>query len=172
MNIITRTILPLLLLAASTAWATPEALPDQFGNLISVADAHASAPDSILIVIVVSGRKLRLVKRWEEGLRQTNPNLISMRIADITDEPRPTHEQVAEKLRKRAPQGVSILIDLENQWANEFELDTNEPCLLLLDKNNQVVATFRGRANKDRLAEFSNLLEKWMPDSAASGEST
>ena len=72
--------------------------------------------------------------------------------------PRPSHEQVAEKLRKRAPEGVSIMIDLDNRWATAFSLDTEEPCVLIFGSNGELLASFRGRANKARLAEVSAAL--------------
>lgn len=142
--------------------AQPIVLPDQHGELISLADYQALHPDQAVLAIVVTGRKLRLVKGWEEGLRESYPQLVSIRVADIKDEPRPSQDQVAEKLRKRAPENVSILIDLENRWATDYGLDTEEPCLLLFDADGQLVAQFRGRASKARLNEVSAALARWL----------
>ena len=143
------------------------ALPDQHGALISLADYQARHPEQAVLAIVVTGRKLRLVKGWEEGLRESYPQLVSMRVADIKDEPRPSQDQVAEKLRKRAPENVSILIDLQNRWATNYGLDTEEPCLLLFDSAGKLVAQFRGRASKARLNEVTAALAEWL---AAPGE--
>ena len=150
------------LTVCGAAAAQTIALPDQNGELISLADYQAQHPDQAVLAIVVSGRKLRLVKGWEEGLRESYPQLVSMRVADIKDEPRPSQDQVAEKLRKRAPENVSILIDLENHWATNYGLDTEEPCLLLFDRDGKLVAQFRGRASKARLAEVSAALATWL----------
>ncbi len=132
----------------------PDGLPDQYGKAVSMA-AYEGQP---FVVIVASGRKLRHIKGWEEGLRESYPELVSARVADITDMPRPSHEQVAEKLRKRAPEGVSIMIDLENRWATAFSLDTEEPCILIFGSNGELRARFRGRANKARLTEVTAAL--------------
>ena len=155
-------------LLAVGAWAQPPALADQYGNSASLKD-YAGQP---VLAIVASGRKLRQIKGWEEGLRKDYPQLVSVRVADVKDVPRPTYDQVAKKLRKRAPEGVSIIIDLENRWANEYELDTNEPCLLLFDADGNVMAQFRGRANKTRLAEVSAALARVVPDAVASTDMT
>jgi peroxiredoxin len=153
----------LLLAGSLLAQAAPGPLPDQNNKTISLAD-YRNQP---VVVIVVSGRKLRHVKKWEEGLRAVYPELTTVRIADINDEPRPTQEQVADKLRKRAPADVSIMIDLNNIWANEYQLDTSEPCLLLFDDTGQLVAEFRGRANQTRLAEVTAALTPLLTGSAA-----
>ena len=161
---IARSLLILLSLFAISAWAQPPALTDQYGNTASL-DDYSGQP---VLALVASGRKLRQIKGWEEGLRDDFPQLVSMRVADVTDEPRPSYDQVAKKLRKRAPEGVSISIDLENRWATEYALDTREPCLLLFDAQGNLMAQFRGRANKTRLAEVSAALARVVPDTVAS----
>ena len=84
----------LLSLFTISAWAQPPMLADQYGKSSGLED-YAGQP---VLVIVASGRKLRHVKGWEEGLRKDYPQLLSLRIADIIDTPRPTYEQVAKKL--------------------------------------------------------------------------
>jgi hypothetical protein len=165
---IARSTIVLSSLFAIGAWAQPPALADQYGNNGSLNDYSGQA----VLAIIASGRKLRQIKGWEEGLRKDYPQLVSLRVADVTDEPRPTYDQVAAKLRKRAPEGVSIIIDLDNQWATEYALDTSEPCLLLFDAQGNVMAQFRGRANKTRLAEVSAALARVAPDTVASTEAT
>ena len=64
------------------------------------------------------------------------------------------------------------MIDLDNEWATEYALDTSEPCLLLFDAQGNVMAQFRGRANKTRLAEVSAALARVAPDTVASTEAT
>jgi len=152
----------LLLTSGMGAHAAPAPLPDQNDQLLSLADY----PNQTVLAIVVSGRKLRHIKKWEEGIRKVYPKLTSIRVADITDDPPPSQQQVAEKLRKRAPADVRIMIDMDNLWATEYELDTSEPCLLLFDDNGQVIAQFRGRANKDRLNEVMVVLAEIFPPAA------
>jgi hypothetical protein len=162
-KVITLLLSGLLLASGMIARAAPAPLPDQNDQLLSLADY----PNQAVLAIVVSGRKLRHIKKWEEGLRKAYPELTSVRVADITDEPRPSQEQVAEKLRKRAPADVRIMIDMDNLWATEYELDTSEPCLLLFDDNGQVIAQFRGRASKERLNEVMVVLAEIFPPAAA-----
>lgn len=162
MKAINLILIPGALIFFSSALAQPAALPDQHGEMVSLSSYQSQYPDQAILAIVVNGRKLRLVKGWEEGLRASYPQLVSMRVADIKDEPRPSQEQVAEKLRKRAPEGVSILIDLENRWATEYSLDTNEPCLLLFAGDGTLVAQFRGRASKAHLGEVNAALAEWL----------
>ena len=161
---IARSLLILFSLFSISVWAQPPALTDQYGHSGSLSD-YAGQP---VLAIVASGRKLRHMKGWEEGLRKDFPQLVSLRVADITDKPTPTYDQVAKKLRKRAPESVSIIIDLQNIWATEYSLDTNEPCLLLFDNQGNVMAQFRGRANNTRLAEVSAAIARVVPDTVAS----
>jgi len=149
-------LLLLLLFSSTATHALPPPLPDQNGSQIDISELRG-AP---LLVIVVSARKLRHIKGWEEGLRDTHPDLVSARVADVNEEPRPDYEQVSAKLRKRVPEGVSIMIDLQRLWAQEYQLDTAEPCLLLFTADYELIAQFRGRANKERLAEVSGLLDE------------
>ena len=83
---IVRSTIVLSGLLAIGAWAQPPALTDQYGNNGSLNDYSGQT----VLAIVASGRKLRQIKGWEEGLRKDYPQLVSLRVADITDEPRPT----------------------------------------------------------------------------------
>ena len=142
----------------------PPPLQDQFGSSGSLND-FAGQP---VLIIVASRRKLPWIGRWEKTIRPELPQLNSIRIADITDEPRPTEARVAEMLRKRAPENVSILIDLQNQWASIYELDTTEPCLLLFDSDHKVVAKFRGRPKGELVNEVMTALRNFFPVAAGS----
>jgi hypothetical protein len=165
---IARSFLILLSLFTISAWAQPPALADQYGNNSGL-ENYAGQP---VVAIIVSGRKLRHVKAWEEALRKGFPQLLSLRVVDITDEPRPTYEQVAKKLLKRVPEDVSIIIDLDNLWATEYGLDTDEACLLLFDAHGNVMAQFRGRANNTHLAEVSAAITSIVPGTITHADNT
>jgi hypothetical protein len=153
-----------LLVLPGLATATPPALPDQFGASHSLSD-FAGQP---VLAIVASRRKLRWIGKWEEALRPELPQLNSIRIADITDEPRPDMAKVAAVLQQRAPADISILIDLQNHWATAYELDTKEPCLVLFDSNHKVVAKFRGRPKGKLVDEVMTALRVYFPAEVAS----
>jgi len=147
---------------SSLAAVAPPALPDQFGESHSLHD-FAGKP---VLAIVASRRKLRWIGKWEEALRPELPQLNSIRIADITDEPRPAETKVAELLQQRAPANISILIDLQNHWATTYELDTGEPCLVLFDSEHKVVAKFRGRPKGELVNEVLRVLREYFPAEA------
>ena len=147
----------LLLLAAGGALAMPPPLPDQFGESGSLAEFEGQA----VLVIVASSRKLSWIGKWEDALRPTYPELRSLRVADILDKDKPHTDDVAAKLRKRAPENVRIYLDKDNNWATEYALDTGEPCLLLLDNKHDVIARFRGRPKREVLTNVLTELEPW-----------
>lgn len=149
---------------ASLAIAEPPALPDQFGNTGGLNDFSGKP----VLAIVSSRRKLRWIGEWEKALRPEIPQLNSIRIADITDQPRPNTDKVAEILRQRAPDTVSILIDLQNHWATAYELDTSEPCLILFDSDHKVVTKFRGRPKGELVNEVMTALRDYFPAQAES----
>ena len=140
-RVLTATALIVATLATSSIAGEPPPLKDQYGHGAALTD-YSGEP---VLAIVVSTRKLRWIGQWEAALRAEIPQLVSVRVADVTDEPRPGYEQVAEALRRRVPEDVSVLIDTQNLWATSFELDTSEPCLVLFDRDHNVVAKFRGR---------------------------
>jgi hypothetical protein len=156
-------LLGLFCAAAATA-EPPPALQDQFGDSTSLNDFSGQA----VLAITASSRKLRWIGRWERTIRAELPELVSIRIADITDEPRPTEAKVAEMLRKRAPENISILIDLQNYWASTYELDTSEPCLVLFDSEHNVIAKFRGRPKGELVDEVMTALRIYFPVAAES----
>jgi hypothetical protein len=153
------TLLVVAALFSSPLLAVPDPLADQFGQLVSLA-AFGQEP---VLAIVASGRKIRHMEGWERGLREQYPDLVSVRVADIDDEPRPTYERVAVLLRDKAPPDVSVMIDLDNLWAEEYSLDTREPCLLLFNASGELVGEFRGRPNKKRIAEVLAALAEVLP---------
>jgi hypothetical protein len=66
-------------------------------------------------------------------------------------------------LQRRAPENASILIDLNNSWASHFELDTAEPCLLLLNSQHEIVARFRGRPKKKLVEDVLTASQEYFP---------
>ncbi|MDH3978027.1 MAG: hypothetical protein OEU86_05880 [Gammaproteobacteria bacterium] len=145
----------------------PGPLPDQFGAEI-MAPAERNQP---LLVIVTQARKARHIERWEQALRKTQPELLSIRVADLTGNPKPGIKQVSQKLRQQAPEEVSILIDKDNLWAQTYDLDTREPCLLIFDPQNNLTARFRGRANKKNVAAVIEAMTAPQSTAASSANS-
>ncbi len=147
------------LTSTSAGAASPSALQDQYGINGSLSDFTGQP----VLAIITSRRKLPWMGRWEKAIRPELPQLNSIRIADITDKPQPTEARIAEMLRKRAPENVSILIDLQNQWASIYELDTTEPCLVLFNSDHKVVAKFRGRPKGELMNEVMTALRSYFP---------
>jgi hypothetical protein len=61
------------------------------------------------------------------------------------------------------PEDISVLIDLKSYWAGYYSLDTNEPCLVLLDSDHSVVAKFRGRPKGELVNDVINALRDYFP---------
>jgi hypothetical protein len=153
-------LLSSVFLGALTVGQTPvmaeQDLLDQYG----VAHRLADHTDRVVVVMVVTARRLRNLKALEKDLRESYEDVRFLRIADIPEEPPVTREQVARKLVKRVPEEVPILIDIDRQWARELELDTERPNLLLFDSGGRFVAAFRGRADPDLLGEIHEVLDE------------
>ncbi|MGI9290879.1 MAG: hypothetical protein ACR2QG_06345 [Gammaproteobacteria bacterium] len=166
LRLTTRCCLALLCLLGMAAQAAPPALPDQFGN----EDSLGNYPGESVLAIVVNVRKLRWVGKWEAALRKEMPGLLSIRVADITDQPPPEQDKIVELLQKRVPPNVPILIDMSNTWATTYELDTDEPCLLLFDADHNVVAQFRGRPKGKLKDEVQTALGQYFTNDTAEPE--
>ena len=110
--------------------------------------------------MVVTARRLRNLKGWEKPLRERYDDIHFVRIADVPEEPPVSHEEVAQKLVKRVPEEVPILIDIERRWARELELDTSRPNLLLFDRDGRLAATFHGRPDPALLDEVFAAIEE------------
>ena len=137
----------------------PPMLQDQYGQNSGLGDYSGAA----VLAIVTTPRKLRWIGKWEAAIRADIPELRSIRIADVTDQPTPEYQKVADILRQRVPENISVLIDIENHWAGYYSLDTNEPCLVLLDSNHSVVAKFRGRPKGELVDDVINALRDYFP---------
>jgi hypothetical protein len=127
-------------------------LRDQHGREDSVA-AHLGRP---LAVLVVSARRLRRLKDWQKELDRRVDGVDFLRVADVAPEPGdppPRFEDVAATLRKRVPEEVPVLIDLERRLARELDLDTREVNVLLLDASGGSVGRLRGRPTPETLEQ-------------------
>lgn len=129
-------------------------LPDQQGRLDSVA-AHR---DRVTVVMVVTARRLRNLKDWQKELQRRFDGVDFVLIADVPADPPVTYDRVVEKLGRRIPEEVSVLIDLERRWATGLGLDTERPNLLLFDRGGRLAASFRGRSESALVEEVSRAL--------------
>lgn len=123
-------------------------LPDHLGGEDRVADYHGEP----VVVMVVNAKRLRLIKNWERDLRDHFPDLAIVRIADLPADSDATVAQVQKKYDGRLPEDLVVLIDVDRRWSTALSLDTGRPCLLLLDADGALVASYRSRY-KERLAE-------------------
>jgi hypothetical protein len=125
-------------------------LHDQYGRSESAAP-HIGRPQA---VFVVSARRLRRLKDWQRELDRRLEGLGFLRVADVPperDQPPPRFDDVAATLRKRVPEDVPILIDLERRFALELELDTREVNVLLFDASGGLVGQLSGRPTPEVL---------------------
>lgn len=122
-------------LFAATSISELPALRDQFGQITT------ATPGDVRVAIVVSAKRLRRIKPWEKALRKEFPELIPIRVADIPRDAPVEYESVAEKLRRRVPENISVGIDLHGEWANTLGLDTSVPNIMIFDATGDLVHT-------------------------------
>ncbi len=151
------TLLLVLLVLASALHAEPASPPvlsDHYGN------AYPFEPkaNEAVLVIVVDARKLRWLGKWEKKLRASLPALSSYRVTGSLDDPKPDYDSVAKAIRRHVFEEIPIGIDLEDYWANRYSLDIAEPCLLLLNGDQEVVARWRGRPRQELVTEVLETL--------------
>jgi hypothetical protein len=157
----------LALLAVLFSFLTvPEAaaeLLDQYG----VPDSLEARGEQVRVVIVVSAKRLRRLKPWEEALWNEYPDLPIVRVADIPRTAPTSYDDVAAKLRKRLPEDVSVLIDLDGVWAERYGLDVSVPNLLIFAPDGTLVATHAGMYSRKRFdaldADLRRVLEPQTP---------
>jgi hypothetical protein len=130
------------LLLAIPAWTDVAdlSLPDQYGAMSGLTDDGSA----IQIAIVVSAKRLRRLKPWEQALRDYDDGMALVRVADVPRAAPTEYERVAETLRKRLPEDVNVLIDLEGIWAERFGLDTSRPNILIFDGAGTLLASHAG----------------------------
>jgi hypothetical protein len=115
-------------------------MPDQHGDRHRVSDEEGG----VVVVIVVTAKRLRNVRPWERHLRERFDDIRTIRIADLPATSKATLESVSARLRERVPEGVSVLIDTDRLWASRLELDTGRPNLLIIDRDGRLVTSVRG----------------------------
>jgi len=130
-------------------------LRDQFG----VAGGLAQHSGQVQVAIVVTAKKLRRLKPWERALRENYPDLPVLRVADVPVTAPTEHEQVAEKLRKRLPEDVVVLIDLDGAWSQRYQLDVSVPNLLVFDAGGELRSVHSGLYKSALFAAFQQDLE-------------
>lgn len=133
-------------------------LRDQFDQEDSVA-AHRG---EVVMVMVITAKRLRKLKRWEVELRKRFADLHVIRVADIPGEPPLTVEQVTRKLALWVPKDISVLIDMDRAWASALPLKTRSPNLVLFNRKGNMTARFRGPVSPDFLEVVSEQVEKAM----------
>ena len=122
-------------------------LKNQFGEASSLAQ-HLG---EVQLAIVVTAKRLRRLKPWEREIRERYPDLALLRVADVPRSSPTEFARVAEKLRKRLPDDVAVLIDLEGNWAGYFDLDVNVPNILIFDREGELISVHAGMYKKSLL---------------------
>jgi hypothetical protein len=142
---------------AETATAEVVDLPlkDQYG----VEDSLAAHRGQVTVVIVVTAKRLRNIRPWEEALRERFDTITFLRITDVPEDSSATFDQVAAKLEERVPEGVSVLIDMDRVWADALALDTGRPNVLIFDADGHLVTSQRGKYSPELVSEIISALE-------------
>lgn len=156
LNIISLLTTVFLLIPTNLPLVTDLELRDQHGH----SDRLSSHRNQNVMVMLVTVRRLPTLKPWEKHLRERFDDLQFLRIADVPDSYPVNIDQIAEKLRERAPQQIAILIDKERRWAKALALDTSEPQLLLFDKAGKLLGHFQGRWTLAQLEAITPQIKK------------
>jgi hypothetical protein len=138
--------------AAAVLSSLTAALRDQYGR----SDPAEAGPGRPHAVFVVSARRLRRLKDWQREIDNRLEGVGFLRVADVPSEPgqpSPRFEDVAATLRKRVPEDVPILIDVERRFSRELDLDTREVNVLLFDASGRLAGRVSGRPTPDRVEQ-------------------
>ncbi|UCF69339.1 MAG: hypothetical protein JSV80_08715 [Acidobacteriota bacterium] len=150
-------LLPLALGAGSSLGPLDELeLRDQYGELGSLA-AHRG---QVVVVIIVTARRLRNIEAWERELRQRFDDLQVLRIADVPERSAADYGRIAHKLRDRVPEDVAVLIDADRRWASALDLDTDRPNLLIVDRDGRLASSYRGMFDDELAADVIAEIER------------
>ncbi len=125
-------------------------------------DSVAAPRGEVVMVMVITAKRLRKLKRWEVELRSRFADLHFIRVADIPGEPPLTEEQVARKIALWVPKDISVLLDMDRAWASALPLKTRSPNLVLFNRAGNMTARFRGPVSADFLDVVSEQVEKAM----------
>lgn len=142
----------------------PGALRDQHGFSGGL-DKQSS---QIQIAIVVSAKRLRRIKPWEKALLEYDDGLRLIRVADVPQSTSVQYQQVADKLKKRLPEDVNVLIDLDGLWVGAFDLDSSHPSVLIFSQAGRLLAQHEGMYKKKLFAALLADLEEIQAESNAS----
>lgn len=120
------------------------ALVDQFGETGGL----ATGADGLQVAIVVSAKRLRRLKPWEQAIREIDTDVPIVRVADVPRTAPTEYESVAATLRKRLPPDVNVLVDLQGVWAAAYALDVSVPNVLIFDGAGTLMAVHSGMFKK------------------------
>jgi hypothetical protein len=70
------------------------------------------------------------------------------------------YETVAARLRKRLPEDLNVLVDLDGVWAKHFELDSSAPTVLVFSPSGQLEASHHGMHSRERFDALEADLER------------
>ena len=115
-------------------------LRDQYGGM----DGLQTDGDGLQIAIVVSAKRLRRIRPWEEAIRRIDEDVRLIRVADVPRTAPTDFDAVAEKLAKRLPESLLVLIDLDGAWVTAFDLDSSVPNVLIFDGSGTLLARHSG----------------------------
>jgi hypothetical protein len=140
-------LLAVVTLAAPAAGGAPiDAVSTiELPGLDGETDSLAAHRGRVVLVLVVTAKRLRTIRPWEEDLRQRFEGLEVLRVTDVPADSKASLDRVAGKLRERVPDGVSVLLDLERRWATALGLDTGTPNLLVIGRDGALLDAFAGR---------------------------
>jgi hypothetical protein len=134
-------------------------LRDQFGNTNSLLRQRGDA----VVVVVVSVRRLSMIERWERDLSERVPGIRFLNIGDLPDDAPVDPGRTAAMLRKRVPEDVAVLMDIDRRWATHYALDTALPNLLVFDAEGQLIARFRGRWSAELAVQVATAIPRSIP---------
>lgn len=130
-----------LVLLAGPAHGQPPPLRDQFG----ASAGHGDNLGSVQLAIVVSAKRLRRIKRWEKKIRKHYATIPLLRVADVPHTAPVEYDVVAAKLRKRLPDDINVLVDIDGHWSSEYDLDTRVPNVLVFDAAGELAGKHAGK---------------------------
>lgn len=151
-------------MAADTGALT---LRDQYGQVGGL----ASDAEGLQVAIVVSAKRLRRIKPWEQAIRTIESDVPLIRVADVPRTSPAEYQSVADKLKKRLPEDLDVLIDLDGVWMQTFDLDTNVPNVLIFDGAGTLLARHAGMYRNDQFDALAADLKGAVAQDAPSAQS-